>query len=138
MAYRHCRGRALLILGEWLWLWFAFRGTPSDIVSFHPSEFHAKADARFFFSRSAMNLSISTRSVPCSHSRGHIDNSLVSPSRDKIAVVTGGTLLIVNADGSGIRQVAAVSSIYKNPKPIGRSFFRDDEFQWSRDSKHLY
>jgi hypothetical protein len=71
-------------------------------------------------------------------SRGHIDNFLVSPSRDKIAVVTGGTLLIVNADGSGIRQVAAVSSIYKTPKPIGRSFFRDDEFQWSRDSKHLY
>ena len=53
-------------------------------------------------------------------------------------MVTGGTLLIVNADGHGIRQVATVRSIYKSPKPIGSSFFRDDEFQWSRDSKHLY
>jgi hypothetical protein len=130
---------AVVVLGAWLWLWFAFRGTPSDIVNFHPTEFQAKAADAFFFSVGD-ELKYSSEIDPHSAtlSRGHIDNFLVSPSRDKIAVVTGGTLLIVNAHGSGIRQVAAVSSIYKNPKPIGRSFFRDDEFQWSRDSKHLY
>jgi hypothetical protein len=129
----------LLALGAWLCLWFAFRGTPSDIVNFHPTEFQAKAAGAFFFSVGD-ELKYSSEIDPhaATLSRGHIDNFLVSPSRDKIAVVTGGKLLIVNADGSGIRQVAAVSSIYKTPKPLGRSFFRDDEFQWSRDSKHLY
>ena len=129
----------VLVLVAWLWMWFAFRGTPSDIVDFHPREFQAKATDAFFFSVGD-ELKYSSEIDPhaTTLSRGHIDNFLVSPSRDKIAVVTGGALLIVNADGSGIRQVAAVSSIYKNPKPIGRSFFRDDEFQWSRDSKHLY
>ncbi len=130
---------AVVVLGAWLWLWFAFRGTPSDIVNFHPTEFQAKATDAFFFSvGDELKYSSEIDSHAGTLSRGHIDNFLVSPSRDKIAVVTGGTLLIVNADGSGIRQVAVVSSIYKNPKPIGRSFFRDDEFQWSRDSKHLY
>jgi hypothetical protein len=130
---------ALLILGAWLWLWFAFRGTPSDIVNFHPSEFQAKADAAFFFSvgdelKFSNEVDPHARTLSC----GHIDNFLVSPARDKIAIVTSGTLLIVNADGSGTSRVAAVDSIYKSPKPIGRSFFRDDGFQWSGDSKHLY
>ena len=129
----------VLFLVAWLWMWFAFRGTPSDIVDFHPTEFQAKADSTFFFSVGD-ELKYSREIDPHTPtlSRGHIDNFLVSPSRDKIAVVTGGTLLIISADESGIRQVAAVSSIYKSPKPIGRSFFRDDGFQWSRDSKHLY
>jgi hypothetical protein len=55
-----------------------------------------------------------------------------------IAVVTNGQLLIVSADRNGVRQVANVDSIYKEPKPIGRSFFRNDGFQWTKDSKHLY
>ncbi|HVR23687.1 MAG TPA: hypothetical protein VMU26_10215 [Candidatus Polarisedimenticolia bacterium] len=40
----------VLFLVAWLWMWFAFRGTPSDIVDFHPMEFQAKADTTFFFS----------------------------------------------------------------------------------------
>lgn len=95
---------ALLILGAWLWLWFAFRGTPSDIVNFHAREFQAKGDAAFFYSvgdELKDSREIDPRATTLS--RGHIDNFLVSPSRDKIAVVTGGTLLIGDADGSGIR-----------------------------------
>lgn len=134
-----CAALVVLPVGAWLWLSVAFRGTSSDIVDFRPTEFQAKADAAFFFSISD-ELKYSDEVSPHSPtlSRGHIDNFLVSPSRDKIAIVTNGTLLIVNADGNRIRQVAAVDSIYKNPKPIGRSFFRTDGFQWSRDSKHLY
>lgn len=115
---------ALLIFAAWLWLWFGFRGTPSDIVNFHPREFQAKADAAFFYSVGD-ELKYSSEIDPraTTLSRGHIDNFLVSPNRDKIAVVTGGTLLIVDADGSGIRQVAAVNSIYKSRNQLGvRSF----------------
>ena len=134
-----CAALVVLAVGAWLWLWFAFRGTPSDIVNFHPTEFQAKADAPFFFSvGDELKYSDEVDPHTPTLSRGHIDNFLVSPSRDKIAIVTNGTLLIVNADGSRIRQVATVDSIYKNPKPIGRSFFRADGFQWSKDSKHLY
>jgi hypothetical protein len=81
---------ALVILGVWLWLWFAFRGTPSDIVDFHPAEFQAKATDAFFFSVGD-ELKYSSEIDPQAGtlSRGHIDNFLVSPSRDKIAVVTG-------------------------------------------------
>lgn len=39
-----------LVLVAWLRMWFAFRGTPSDIVDFHPREFQAKADTSFFLS----------------------------------------------------------------------------------------
>jgi hypothetical protein len=128
-----------LVLGAWLSLWFAFRGTPSDIVNFHPTGFEAKADAAFFFSVGD-ELKYSDEVDPHARTlaRGHVDNFLVSPDRGKIAVVTNGNLLIVSADGSGIRQVATVDSIYKTPKPVGNPFFRDDGFQWSRDSEHLY
>ena len=70
--------------------------------------------------------------------RGHINNFLVSPDRRKIAIIANGMLLIVSTDDSGVRQAADVDSIYKEPKPTGRSFFRDDGFQWTNDSKHLY
>jgi hypothetical protein len=70
--------------------------------------------------------------------RGHIDNFLVSPDRKKIATAVSGALLIVPSDGTAVRQAVAVDSIHKETKKIGRSFFRDDGFQWSRDSKYLY
>jgi len=31
-----------------------------------------------------------------------------------------------------------VDTIYREPKPMGQSFFRDDHFQWTRDSNSLY
>jgi hypothetical protein len=34
--------------------------------------------------------------------------------------------------------VAHVDSIYREPKPIGQHFYRDDYFQWTKDSKSLY
>ncbi|MGC2744489.1 MAG: hypothetical protein WA672_15040 [Candidatus Angelobacter sp.] len=39
---------------------------------------------------------------------------------------------------SFLRQITAVDSIYREPKPLGKEFFRDDDFQWSKDSKVLY
>jgi hypothetical protein len=112
---------------------------PSNIVDFHPTQFHAQTDAAFFFSvgeELKYSNVINPRVVTLL--RGNINNFLVSPDGEKIAVIVKGMLLIVNADGSGVRQVVNVDSIYKEPKPIGRSFFRDDEFQWTNDSKRLY
>jgi hypothetical protein len=54
-----------------------------------------------------------------------------------MAAVSKGILLIVG-ENSQVRRVAPVDSIYREPKPIGRMFFRDDDFQWSRDSESLY
>ena len=112
---------------------------PSNIVDFHPTQFHAPADAGFFFSvGEELKYSNEINPQVVTLLRGHINNFLVSPDREKIAVVANGMLLIVSAVGSGVRQVVNVDSIYKEPKPIGRSFFRDDGFQWTNDSKHLY
>lgn len=52
--------------------------------------------------------------------------------------MANGALVTVTANGSTARQVVTVDSIYREPKPIGRSFFRDDDFQWSKDSQYLY
>jgi hypothetical protein len=129
-------------VGVALLLWFRLGGTkyvPSDIVHFRPTQFQAKADAAFFFSvGDELKYSNEISSNASTLLRGHIDNFLVSPDRGKIAAVANGALLIVNAGGSGVRRVSPVDSIYMNPKPLGRSFFRDDGFQWSRDSEHLY
>jgi len=135
----------ILIAGGMGWgvfLWFFFGPTnyiPSNIVDFHPTQLQAEADANFFFSvgdelrySNGINLRAATLL------RGHVDNFLVSPDRRRIAVATNGTLRIITADGSAVRQVAPVDSIYKESKPIGRSFFRDAGFQWSRNSQYLY
>jgi hypothetical protein len=45
---------------------------------------------------------------------------------------------VVSRERPEIRQVTRVDSIYRDPKPIGQNFFRDDDFQWSKDSKNLY
>lgn len=112
---------------------------PSNIVDFHPTQLQAKADDNFFFSVSdELKYSNEINLKAATLLRGHIDHFLVSPDKKKIAVAVNGTLLIITGDGSAIRHVTAVDSIYKKPKPIGRSFFRDDEFEWSRDSRFVY
>lgn len=70
--------------------------------------------------------------------RGKIESFLVSPDKRKIAIAGDGRLSIVDLDSRQTRQVTAVDTIYKKPKPIGQTFFRDDDFQWSRDSSDLY
>src|SRR5207302_1402429 len=69
--------------------------------------------------------------------RGPISNFLVSPDGNKIAVVVKGRLLIIGMD-SVLGEVAEADSIYRRHKPIGRQFFRNENFQWSRDSKSLF
>jgi hypothetical protein len=43
--------------------WFAFRGTPSDIINSHPTEFQAKAIDAFFFSVGDENRRAGTRDL---------------------------------------------------------------------------
>jgi hypothetical protein len=112
---------------------------PSKIVDFHPSSFQAKADARFFYSIGD-ELKYSDWLDPQSTTlmRGEIKEFLVSPDSKRIAVVSKGVLTVVESDHPEFRRVAAVDSIFREPKPLGQDFFRDDDFQWSRDSKTLY
>ena len=69
--------------------------------------------------------------------RGPFTNFQVSPDRNKIAVVIKKHLLIIGTD-SVIGDVGTVDSMYRGFKPVGRSFFRDEDFELSRDSKSLY
>jgi hypothetical protein len=123
-----------------VFLWSISRNyVPSDIVDFHPTSFQAKADSAFFFSvGDLLKYSDEINPQAVTLLRGHISNFLVSPDKKKIAAVVNKSLLIAVFDGIAIREVAKVDSIYKDPKPIGSSFFRDNEFQWSRDSTSLY
>jgi hypothetical protein len=117
---------------------FESKSSTSKIVDFLPTSFPAKADAKFFYSIDN-ELKYSDQIDPHAPTltRGPITNFLVSPDGSKIAIVVGKTLLIVGTD-SVLGEVAKVDSIYRTFKPIGRRFFRDDDFQWSRDSKSLY
>jgi hypothetical protein len=108
--------------------------TPSKIADFHPTTFKAKADKSFFYSigdelRHSDELSVEAPTLL----RGGIGNFLVSPDETKIAVVANKLLMVVGKQGTVIRQVASVDSIYRGPKPIGQRFYRYDNFQWSRD-----
>jgi hypothetical protein len=132
----------VLVGGVAVFLWTILGSanyTPSDIVEFRPTAFEAKADGNFFFSvGDELKYSNAIDPEAVTLVRGHIDNFLVSPDRRKIAVVSNGTLSIVSSDGAPVRRVAPVDSIYSKQKTIGRSFFRDDGFQWSKDAKYLY
>jgi hypothetical protein len=132
-------GMVFLIVAGWLAYMWAFPYTPSNIVDFHPTNFHARADVRFFYSFGDQ-LKNSDELNPNAPTllRGEIQNFLVSPDGTKIAAVANGLLTIIRQDGSFIRQVAPVDSIYRKSAPIGHRFYRDDDFQWSRDSKGLY
>jgi hypothetical protein len=118
----------------------AMAGRPSQIVDFKPTVFPAKADAEFFYSigdelKHAGEIDPKAPTLL----RGEISRFLVAPDNQKIAVVADGQLLIVGTE-SILRQVTAVDPVYtyNKPKPIGKQFFRDNYFQWSKDSKALY
>jgi hypothetical protein len=117
---------------------FESKSSTSVIVDFSPTSFPAKAAAKFFYSIDN-ELKYSDQIDPHAPTllRGPITNFLVSSDGNKIAVVVKKRLLIIGAD-SVLGEVAEVDSIYRRFKPIGRRFFRDNDFQWSRDSKSLY
>lgn len=129
----------LAVFGWVAYIWFHIPHTPSNILDFHPSAFEAKADARFFYSigRELKNSDYLDPNAPTLQ-RGEIRNFLVSPDGAEIAIVANGLLTVVGRDGALVRQVAHVDSIYREPKPIGQHFYRDDDFQWTKDSKSLY
>jgi hypothetical protein len=123
-----------------IWL-FYLRATfiPPTIVDFRPIDFRAKADKGFFYSiedelRYSDELDPQTPKLL----RGEIRNFQVSPDTTKIAVVSNGHLLIVGGEKPTVRDVAPVDSIYRDAKPLGRSFYRDQDFQWSEDSQYIY
>jgi hypothetical protein len=122
----------------YVWHYWNSKNVPSEIANFHPISFEAKADQRFFYSI-GQDLRNSDEVDPHAPTllRGEITNFLVSPDNSMIAVVANGFLTIVGQEKL-IRRAVPVDSIYTEPKPIGRSLFRDNEFQWSRDSKSLY
>ena len=114
-------------IGGFLWFTlFSNNYVPSIVVDFKPTEFEATADNAFFFSI-GNELKYSNEINPQSPTllQGHIEDFLVSPDHKSIAAVANGVLVIVTSNGSTGRQVAAVDSICKEPKPIGRSFVRD-------------
>ena len=133
-------GVIILAVAGWVaYVWFHIPHTPSNILDFHPSVFQAKADACFFYSigKELKNSDYLDPNAP-TLLRGEIRNFLVSPDGAEIAVVANGLLTVVGRDGGLVRQVAHVDSIYREPKRIGQHFYRDDDFQWTRDSKSLY
>jgi hypothetical protein len=127
----------LLFLSLWLYFRVTFR--PSRIADFHPTNFRAKAGQEFFYSiGDALKYSDEINPEASTLFRGQISRFLVSPDSKRIAVVANSLLMVISIESPIIRKVAAVDSIYRDPKPIGQQFFRDDDFQWSRDSKGLY
>jgi hypothetical protein len=127
----------VIFVSAWAYLWATF--TPSTIVNFHPMQFDGKADKPFFYTigdqlkhSDELNLQAPTLL------RGEFRDTLVSPDNNKIAVVANGRLLVVGQEEPVVREVAAVDSIYREPKPIGQHFYRDEDFQWSEDSRSLY
>jgi hypothetical protein len=113
-------------------------GPTSTIIDFSPTSFPVKADASFFYAI-GKELKYSDHIDPQAPTlvRGSIKDFLVSPDGSRIAVVVNGKLLIVGANGV-LGEVARVDAFSRSFKPIGRQFFRDDDFQWSGDSKSLY
>lgn len=122
-----------------LWVHWQLTEIPSNIVDFHPTDFQARADALFFYSIGD-ELKNSDELNPHAPTllRGRVKNFLVSPDSTMIAVAANGMLTVVGRQDHVVRQVIPVASIYQEPKPIGQHFYRDDDFQWSRDSKSLY
>jgi hypothetical protein len=111
----------------------------SIILDFHPTDFPAQA-ARAFFYSIGDRLMYSRTIDPSAPVllRGNIDQFQVSPDGANIAVVVDHKLQIVQAAPTRVLLVTPVNSIYRSFKPIGRAFFRDQNFQWSPDGEYLY
>jgi hypothetical protein len=120
------------------WAYLEANYAQSKIADFHPANFQAKASTPLFYSIGD-ELKHSDELEPQAPIllKGQIKNYLVSPDGSMIAVVANGKLS-VRAENAAVREVAPVDSIYREPKPMGQSFYRDDDFQWSQDSKTLY
>lgn len=136
-------GIPLLLLGIFIGRIIAGE-KPATIANFHPSEFAAKAQRPFFYSiGDQLKYSDEIDPKAATLLQGSVAHFLVSPDQSKIAVVANGELMVVDSDGSQIRVVTPVSSIYvglddNQRKPIGKQFFRDNDFQWTPDSQQLY
>ncbi|MGA2962319.1 MAG: hypothetical protein ABSD96_11650, partial [Candidatus Korobacteraceae bacterium] len=132
-------------------IWFLlFRFVPapprSEIVDFRPTSFQAIANNRFFYSIGD-ELKYSDQIDPEAPTllHGHINSFLVAPDGKTIAVVVNGQPPDSNGVSVIVNEQLMVVSIYRGddsvtpgPKPIGHQFFRDDNFQWSKDSANLY
>jgi hypothetical protein len=116
----------------------ATKDSPPSIVDFHPTAFEAKTDSPFFYSiGEALKYSSSIDPNTPTLFRGKISNFQVSPDGKRIAIISGHELSVVDYHGN-IQKIGAVDSIDRAFKPIGRTLIRDDDFQWSRESKSLY
>jgi hypothetical protein len=131
--------RFLAVVGVLILLLWA-RFAPSEIVNFKPSEFSAKAERHFFYSiGDDLKYSDELNSQAPTLIHGRIKNFLVAPDNRRIAVVVeNGLFIVAPGEQPPVRKVIAVGSIYRGPKPLGEQFFRDEDFQWSRDSLYLY
>ena len=141
----------LIAVAPFVWYWgfvwlLGLHSVPSKIVDFRPTPFEARTDTKFFYSV-GNELKYSDQIDPKAPTlyRGDVGTFLVSPDNRKIAFVANRELVVVGAE-SGLWRIAAVDSIIREPrvgssdppKPIGVLFFRDEDFQWSRDSTALY
>ena len=138
-------GVVILLVVSAPFVWRSFLGwlldlhtVPSEIVDFRPTSFEAEASEKFFYSV-GNELKYSDRIDPQAPTlfRGEIWNFLVAPDNEKIAFVSDGQLVVASADAK-LWKVTSVNSTVRVPKPLGEQFFRDDDFQWSRDSNILY
>ncbi|QEE30204.1 hypothetical protein FTW19_20825 [Terriglobus albidus] len=132
---------ALIIAGAYIVFSSPFLsgGKPSTIAHFTPVSFEARAASPFFYSI-GNDLKYSDEIDPRAPTlvSGFIKDYLVAPNGQLIAVVVNGALVIVDSEKHAVRTITKVDSIYREPKPIGTPFYRDDNFQWSRDSRALY
>jgi hypothetical protein len=131
-------GAMFIAASIWLfYLWATF--IPPTIVDFRPTDFQVKADKGFFYSIGD-ELKYSDEFNPQAQNllRGEVRGFQVSPDNSKLAVVANGHLLVVGPQRPTVREVAPVDSIYRDPKPMGQYFYRDENFQWSEDSRYLY
>jgi len=111
---------------------------PSEITDYNPVCFSERSDKKFFYSildelkySDALDFSAKTLF------KGQLDRVFVSPDNQKALIVSNERLWIVTREGA-VSKIVRVSGIHKKPKPIGTSFFRDDDYQWSKDSKSFF
>lgn len=127
------------------WFFSGSSGKASNIVDFHPESFTASARVPLFYSvgKTLKYGDVITSGGPKLFDvQSWIKNPLVSPDNTMLAFVDDSALFIVGHDGA-TRKVTPVDTIYRGiggepAKPLGRVFFRDQDFQWASDSRALY